>query len=309
MNKFFRLLSTGLVALILTPVCFANAFPQPLPVTLSSTSATSVTNSSNVGYGGLKWTTGDGWIPEVVAGYRYAEVASNGDTQGADISIAFKVNPALPLNEIIQPGKLRAKYFNGIDFLQGEMGGGYDFAKKGLFAGISAQGPYVNSGVDYDFTSKNTFSKSLSPYMGFNSISIYNTPAKNQTITASCPASYELINGICIPTAPSDRRLKRDIHHLTTLNNGIKIYSFKYLKTDKVYVGVMAQDLLKNPLWKKAVIQQTNGFYSVNYAMLGLKMTTFAEWKSNGLVSIQLEEHIVRLTPPPAKIHKELNIL
>lgn len=279
---------------------------------LVSSSDTSTSTNVNMGYGGLKWTLGESYVPEIVGGFRYASVTSSGATQGADISISFKVTGKMELDDFIHLGKLRAKYLNGMDYLQGEVGGGFDFAKKGLFAGISAQGPYVNSGVDYDFSSKNTFSKSLSPYMEFNSIGIYNTPAKNQTFNASCPASYELINGICIPPrppAPSDRRLKRDIHHLATLKNGIKIYSFKYLKTDKVYVGVMAQDLLKNPLWIKAVIQQTNGFYSVNYAMLGLKMTTFAEWKSNGLVSIKLEEHIVRLTRLPAKIHKELNVL
>ncbi len=34
--------------------------------------------------------------------------------------------------------------------------------------------------------------------------------------------------------------------------------------------------------------------------MLDLKMTTFAEWKSNGLASIQLEKHIAGYTPPTA---------
>ena len=60
-----------------------------------------------------------------------------------------------------------------------------------------------------------------------------------------------------------------------------------------VYVGVMAQDLLQNPTWKDAVITKANGFYTVNYAMLGLKMTTFAQWKKDGLASIALQENIV----------------
>jgi hypothetical protein len=266
-------------------------------------------NNVNMGYGGVKWTLGESYMPEIVAGYRYASVTSSGATQGADVSIAFKVTGKAQLSDLIYLGKLRAKYLNGMDYIQGEVGGGWDFAKKGLFTGISAQGPYVNTGVDYDFSSKNTFSKSLSPYMEFNSIGIYNTPAKNQTVTASCPEFYVLSEGSCNPPVISDRRLKRDIHHLATLKNGIKIYAFKYLKTDNLYVGVMAQDLLQNASWKKAVIQQTNGFYSVNYAMLGLKMTTFAEWKSNGLVSIELEKHLVRLTPLPTERHKEFNLL
>jgi hypothetical protein len=72
----------------------------------------------------------------------------------------------------------------------------------------------------------------------------------------------------------------------------LKIYAFKYLWSDAVYVGVMAQDLLQNPLYKDAVITKANGFYAVNYAMLGLKMTTFAQWKKDGLASITSQENI-----------------
>ena len=159
------------------------------PTYTDSGSSTNV----NMGYGGVKWTLGESYMPEIVAGYRYASVTSSGATQGGDLSIAFKVTGKTQLTDLINLGKLRAKYLNGMDYLQGEVGGGWDFAKKGLFTGISAQGPYSNAGVDYDFTSKNTFSKSLSPYMEFNSIGIYNTPAKN--VTGSCPAGYEKSSG------------------------------------------------------------------------------------------------------------------
>ena len=164
----------------------------PAPTYTESGSSTNV----NMGYGGLKWTVGESYVPEIVGGYRYASVTSSGATQGADISIAFKVTGKMELDDLIHLGKLRAKYLNGMDYLQGEVGGGWDFAKKGLFAGISAQGPYSNAGVDYDFASKSTFGKSLSPYMEFNSIGIYNTPAKN--VTGSCPTGYLLSGSTCI---------------------------------------------------------------------------------------------------------------
>ena len=167
------------------------------PPTVSESSAST---NVNMGYGGLKWTLGESYVPEIVGGYRYASVTSSGATQGADISIAFKVTGNADLSNFIQLGKLRAKYLNGIDYLQGEAGGGWDFAKKGLFAGISAQGPYSNAGVDYDFTNKSTFGKSLSPYMEFNSIGIYNTPAKN--VTGSCPTGFNLLGGTCISNVP-----------------------------------------------------------------------------------------------------------
>jgi len=105
--------------------------------------------------------------------------------------MSVKITGKTQLNNLIHLGKLRAKYFNGIDYLQGEVGGGWDFAKNGVFAGVSAQGPFVNTGVDYDFTGVNSFSKSFSPYAGFNSIGIYSRPhARNQTPTSGdpCPA-------------------------------------------------------------------------------------------------------------------------
>ena len=158
---------------------------EALPETTYTESGSST--NVNMGYGGLKWTLGESYVPEIVGGYRYASVTSSGATQGADISIAFKVTGKMQLDDFIHLGKLRAKYLNGMDYLQGEVGGGWDFAKKGLFAGISAQGPYSNTGVDYDFASKGTFGKSLSPYMEFNSIGIYNTPAKNVTVSSPPP--------------------------------------------------------------------------------------------------------------------------
>ena len=81
------------------------------------------------------------------------------------------------------------------------------------------------------------------------------------------------------PQAPdSDMRLKRDIVELVTLENGIKLYSFRYLWEDTVYVGVMAQDLLEHESYKDAVVMKESGFYAVHYERLGLQMITLEEW-------------------------------
>lgn len=53
----------------------------------------------NMGYGGVKWTLGESYMPEIVAGYRYASVTSSGATQGGDVSIAFKVTGKTQLTE------------------------------------------------------------------------------------------------------------------------------------------------------------------------------------------------------------------
>ena len=87
----------------------------------------------------------------------------------------------------------------------------------------------------------------------------------------------------------SDSRLKRQIHRLAILANGLQIYSFKYLWSDKTYVGVMAQDLLKNPLWRGAVVKRADGYYAVDYARLGLKMTSLEDWQSRGVSAVELQ--------------------
>ncbi len=74
----------------------------------------------------------------------------------------------------------------------------------------------------------------------------------------------------------SDIRLKRDIAALTRLPNGLTLYRFKYTWSDKEWVGVMAQDVLK--VMPEAVSTGTEGFYRVNYKMLGLKMVPYARW-------------------------------
>lgn len=92
--------------------------------------------------------------------------------------------------------------------------------------------------------------------------------------------------------AASDIRLKRDIHLLATLDDGMKIYSFRYLWSTTTYVGVMAQDLLENPAWRDAVVSQANGFYAVNYAMLGLRMASLNEWNKTGIAAVSRHKHL-----------------
>lgn len=261
---------------------FAAFFPAPaafasggLPATVTTT-VSGTTDTVDRGYAGLEWTLGEGLTPAVVVGYRHARVQSNGDTQGGDISFSFNVISGF------HPGKLRAKYFNGQENVQGEVGGGFDFA-KGVFAGVGVQGPYTNLGVDYLFTTGSPWE----PYFMLNTLPGYDKPHGNTTTTMGCPTGYTLSGSSCFPI-PSDRRLKRSIRLLAKLNNGIKIYAFKYLWSDIVYVGVMAQDLLQHKEWRHAVTIKANGFYAVDYAMLGLKMATLNEWKEQGLASVEL---------------------
>jgi hypothetical protein len=87
----------------------------------------------------------------------------------------------------------------------------------------------------------------------------------------------------------SDMRLKSDIKHVGTLDNGIKIYSFKFLWDDKVRVGVIAQDLLARADTKGAVLTLANGLLGVDYKALGLRMSTEQQWIEAGPLALQAD--------------------
>lgn len=62
--------------------------------------------------------------------------------------------------------------------------------------------------------------------------------------------------------AACDIRVKKDIKKVGVLDNGLNIYTFKYIGEDKVNIGVMAQEVEKvNP----DAVQEINGIKHVNY--------------------------------------------
>jgi hypothetical protein len=70
---------------------------------------------------------------------------------------------------------------------------------------------------------------------------------------------------------PSDIRLKTDIEKVGVAENGLPLYTFRYIGGDAVYRGVMAQDVLE--VFPDAVSTMPNGYMAVRYDMLGMKMT------------------------------------
>jgi outer membrane immunogenic protein len=79
-----------------------------------------------------------------------------------------------------------------------------------------------------------------------------------------------------IISVPSDIRLKRDVTLLGRRDDGLGIYRYRYLWSDTVYVGVMAQEVaLIRP---DAVVRDPlNGYLGVDYRRLGLHLMTMAE--------------------------------
>lgn len=70
----------------------------------------------------------------------------------------------------------------------------------------------------------------------------------------------------------SDARLKRDVALVGRRDDGLGIYSFKYLWSDTVHVGVIAQEVaLIHP---EAVLRDAlSGYLAVDYGRLGLPLT------------------------------------
>ena len=76
----------------------------------------------------------------------------------------------------------------------------------------------------------------------------------------------------------SDIRLKRDIVALARLDNGIGLYRYRYLWSDQLYVGVMAQEVAG--IVPAAVVCGPDGYLRVDYRRLGLRLQTWEEWQA-----------------------------
>lgn len=68
----------------------------------------------------------------------------------------------------------------------------------------------------------------------------------------------------------SDLRIKSDIIRIGETSTGLPLYQFRYLDTDPVFEGVMAQDVLAK--FPEAVVTLPGGYMAVDYDMLGLEM-------------------------------------
>jgi hypothetical protein len=84
----------------------------------------------------------------------------------------------------------------------------------------------------------------------------------------------------------SDVRLKHDIAVIGHLDNGIGFYRFAYNGSDKVYVGVMAQEV--QMVRPDAVRRGRDGYLRVFYDRLGLKFETYDAWVAGARVPVTL---------------------
>jgi hypothetical protein len=70
--------------------------------------------------------------------------------------------------------------------------------------------------------------------------------------------------------AVSDIRLKRDVELVSRREDGIGVYSYRYLLGEQRFIGVVAQEVaVARP---DAVVTQADGFMAVDYARLGMTL-------------------------------------
>lgn len=85
----------------------------------------------------------------------------------------------------------------------------------------------------------------------------------------------------------SDIQLKEDIRHLSTLENGLRIYAFRYRGDPRYFTGVLAQEIAANPEFALAVHRGSHGFLIVDYAKLGLEIHNVKAIRSASNKAIQ----------------------
>lgn len=74
-----------------------------------------------------------------------------------------------------------------------------------------------------------------------------------------------IIGNLGITTGLSDRRLKKDVNYLFTMENNVPIYTFKYNWSDDIEIGTMAQDI--EDIIPEAV-SELNGYKLVDYKQI-----------------------------------------
>jgi Chaperone of endosialidase len=87
-------------------------------------------------------------------------------------------------------------------------------------------------------------------------------------------------SGVSLPPPSlmaSDSRLKEAVVPIKQLANGVELYRFRYKGDSELYVGVIAQQVAR--LMPRAVVRGDDGYLRVDYARLGLRLMTWAEWR------------------------------
>jgi uncharacterized delta-60 repeat protein len=87
--------------------------------------------------------------------------------------------------------------------------------------------------------------------------------------TVSIINVFDSIITVDFPNIRSDFRLKENLVKIGISNNGINIYRFNYIGENKIYQGVIAQELL-NTQYENS-LKLVDGYYHVNYSIIDVE--------------------------------------
>jgi outer membrane immunogenic protein len=233
--------------------------------------------------GRLGWAAGP-WLFYGTGGLAYGKVNLN-----SDFNVAF--TDAVPGSLSSQTSPLRAGWVAGAGFEyllrpNVSLGVGYQYIDLGdvtlssstsfpsgagsvsmaQSARVHAAFQVVAASLNWQFTPGSTGG----PWEGF-----YAGGHAGGAWGNSASADYSATCNACL-IAVSDARLKRDIVLVGRFKDGLGLYRYRYLWSDTVYIGVMAQEVaLDHP---DAVVRDPFGYLRVNYSKLGLQLMTESQW-------------------------------
>lgn len=209
--------------------------------------------------------------------------------QSADLGATLR-NNAFSTGLQLASNNANANNANTLSALTGAAGAGTNAANAGVNAGsqsINDQGNLFNlanaagsgqqaaSQANLDNQNAQYQSKVSSPYdalnglMGIIGSNNWGSNSTGTSQTTESPSAWSVIGGLLgaagqAKTLFSDRRVKRDIKRVGVLDNGLPVYSFKYLGDARTHIGLMAQDVeLVNP----AAVSEVFGIKAVDYEM------------------------------------------
>ena len=156
---------------------------------------------------------------------------------------------------------------------------GYTRAKATAFppsssANLNSYGPVVGLGGEWRQNQQWSW-RAEGLWYGFNESATIPVVVPLQTATVKLKDAWVVRVGATYHF--SDARLKRDIALLARRDDGVGIYRYRYLWSDEVYVGVMAQEVAQ--IYPEAIACGPDGYLRVDYAPLGLRLMTWDEWQ------------------------------
>jgi hypothetical protein len=153
-----------------------------------------------------------------------------------------------------------------------QQGGLFDIANAGAAGGQQNQQNQIDNAKGMAEYGSDTAAKNLQAFMSIVGSNQWGGQMNGSTTETSTPSTWNTIaSGLGILNSfmkLSDRRMKQDIRCIGQADNGLPIYTFRYLNDPKreVHMGFIAQDVEK--VRPEAVVE-VGGLKHVNYELAG----------------------------------------